>query len=64
MRKSELKPLVGRLVRFRSNRTMNSLDDIQVGRVGEIAGREVCIRGDWHDIRSLEVLGIIEEHPE
>lgn len=55
MKVSEVTELLGSAVRFTSNRTKGSIEDMLWGIVQEIKGTEVLINDDWHDMQTLEI---------
>jgi hypothetical protein len=60
MKKSELKKLMGKVVKYQSNRTRIGIFQTSCGAISDISRSEVLINGDWHDIKTLNVLEVVE----
>lgn len=61
MKAIDLRKLIGKEIKFKSNKTRQWLNQIEIGIVKEVVRREVYINGDWHEIKNFVVLSVNEE---
>ncbi len=59
MKTAELRKLIGQTIRFKCPRSRRSLHDVWRGEVQEICRREVRISDDWYDIKTVELVEVV-----
>lgn len=62
MKAQEVRKLIGKVVQYKSNLSRRGCFPIWCGGVMEVFKTEVLINGDWHDIKTLEIIEVIENH--
>ena len=62
MKASDLRKLIGKVVRFKSDRTRSfNYEWVATGIIIDVVRTEVCIGGDWHTNKYVDILEVMED---